>query len=249
MSREKKYLFLFFTTLIVLVGCQNYSSNSSADGPGYSLKLNMSRQNLTEIPEEVYEMTELKILKLFHNKIDSISPKIAQLKNLEKLYLGKNQLKYLPKEISELKNLKILSVGYNELEELPASIGEMTELEQLWVDQNRLKAFPKELGQLENLKTLKANYNFIDTLYKEVFDAKNLEFIHLERNRINSIPNSISQLTGLKELYINNAGFLLNLPESLCDLRRMEVLAIDRTTVVPSCLLTMRTTRLQIIVK
>lgn len=249
MRKQKKYFFILGFLPILLFGCQQMAMNSTTDVKGNPEKLNLSRQHLTAIPEEVYEMVDLKVLKLYQNNIDSISPKIGQLKNLEKLYLGKNNLKHLPQEIKELKNLKILSIAYNKIEELPSSIGEMTNLEQLWANQNQLTELPKEMGKLENLKNLKLQFNLIDTLYEEVFDARGLEFIYLQQNRLNFLPESISELSKLKELYMNNAGFLLALPEAMCNLRNMEVLVIDRTTVVPTCLLTQQTTRLQISVR
>ena len=69
--------------------------------------LNLSRQNLTEIPEYVYEIKNLKTLKLYGNSLDSISYRIGELENLEELFIGKNNLKTLPKEneiIYQLKN-------------------------------------------------------------------------------------------------------------------------------------------------
>ena len=68
--------------------------------------LNYSRQGLTDFPEEAFLNPNLKVLRLYGNKIDSIPDQIGQFVHLEKLYLGKNNIRYLPSSISKLKNLR-----------------------------------------------------------------------------------------------------------------------------------------------
>ena len=46
-----------------------------------AMVLNLSRKNLTEIPEYVYEIKNLKTLKLYGNSLDSISYRIGELEN------------------------------------------------------------------------------------------------------------------------------------------------------------------------
>lgn len=209
--------------------------------------INLSRQGLEEIPEEVFERKDLKILRLYGNKIRNISPRIAELTELEELYIGRNQLKELPPEIGRLKKLKILSAQYNDIEALPAEIGEMEQLEQLILNQNRLRTLPPQIGKLQTLKNLQLKYNFLISLPSEIGDCKQLEFVYLNQNRLEALPDSFGKLVSLKELYLAYSGFLVTLPESFCDFRMLEVLEIDGTTAIPPCLLVLRTNRLQII--
>ena len=62
-------------------------------------QINLSRKGLTEIPDEVFENTDVRVLRLYGNNIDSIPERIGELVNLERLYLGKNDIKSLPKSI------------------------------------------------------------------------------------------------------------------------------------------------------
>ncbi len=212
-----------------------------------SEKANLNRNHYKVIPDELYEKTQLKELHLYENELDSLSYKIAQLENLEELYIGKNKLKKLPDEICRLKKLRILSIQYNELEELPDSIGQLDNLEQLILNQNRLTTLPKSIGQLKKLQILQVNWNFLTELPVELYSAQNLRYIDLGRNRLTVIPEQLSQLQKLNYLKLKDAGILLQLPESICELRRLETLEIDMNTVLPVCLRTQKTTRLQII--
>ena len=68
-------------------------------------ELYLSSNKLTQIPEFITRLKNLKILDLSNNLIEEISPKIAELKNLELLRLSNNPLSSLPSEIGELRNL------------------------------------------------------------------------------------------------------------------------------------------------
>lgn len=209
--------------------------------------LNLNKLGLTEIPEEVYSMKNLKVLRLYGNKIDSISPRIQELTNLEKLYIGKNKLTHFPPEIGQLKNLKLLSAQYNDIRFLTSSIGKLDSLEQLILNQNQLTSLPVEIGGMKNLKSLQLNFNWISFIPEEIGNCRKLEFVYLNRNNLTAIPASFEHLTQLRELHLVNAGSLVDLPEGLCKLRRLELLEIDLLTVVPTCLLVMQTTRLRIL--
>lgn len=209
--------------------------------------INLSKKGLTEIPEEVFMNPSLKVLKLYGNRLDSIPSRIGELVNLEKLFIGRNNIKSLPESIGKLKKLKILSAQYNELTGLPEAIGDLESLEQLVLNQNKLETLPSTLGNLKKLVVLQVKFNELKSLPKEIGDCENLQFIHLSRNYLEEIPIEFEKLRKLRELYVVNAGILLVLPESLCGLRYFEVLEIDGTIVVPTCLLVQQTTRLQII--
>lgn len=236
-----KLTYIFFC-LVVLLGCRGVSQLEDTSRE----RLVLDRLKLRTIPEEVFEMNNLKELHLYGNLLDSIDPRIARLQSLEKLYIGRNNLKTLPKEIAQLKNLKLLSAQYNEIDSLPAEIGQLVNLEQLILNQNELRYLPNEIGQLKNLKSIQLNFNWLQALPESIGDCERLEFIYLNRNELEKLPESMGKLTQLRELRLHRAGNLVELPENLCDLRRFEYLEIDQTTAVPPCLLVRQTTRLRI---
>lgn len=211
--------------------------------------LNLSKKGLREIPKSVFENKQLKVLKLFGNEISEIPSRIAELENLEELYIGKNNLKSLPPEIGKLKNLKILSVQYNSITSLPSEIGDMENLEQLWLNQNNLKFLPSEIGKLKKLVRLQVEFNFLTKIPSELGECESLGFIFLGRNNLVEIPEELGKLNHLKEIYLAGAGALVDVPESFCYLRYLEILEIDKTTSIPACLLVHQASRLRIIQK
>lgn len=234
-------LFIFLVVNVLVSSC------SSILTMGDSTAIDLSKKGLTEIPTDVFNKTETRVLRLFGNQIDSISYRIGELQNLEELYIGRNNLKTLPKEIGQLKNLKILSLQYNQLDSLPNEIGNLENLETLWLDQNRLVELPDSIGKLKNLKTLQVRFNRLESLPEELGLCEKLSILQLNRNNLIELPEALGKLTQLREIYLSGAGALVQIPESFCDLRYLEILEISQSSVVPACLLVLQANRLKII--
>ncbi|MDP4637843.1 MAG: leucine-rich repeat domain-containing protein [Crocinitomicaceae bacterium] len=233
---------LFFLIIaIILTSCGAVSPMAS------NVKLDLSRSGLIQIPAEVFENKELKVLKLFGNQLDSVSSRIGELVNLEELYIGKNNLTTLPKEIGQLKNLKILSLQYNEIDSLPNEIGGLENLETLWLDQNRLISLPDSIGKLKKLKVLQVRFNRLETLPAGLGECEMLSLLYLNRNNLTALPKEMGNLKQLREIYLAGSGALNQIPESFCDLRYLEILEISQSNVLPACLLVLKANRLQII--
>lgn len=67
----------------------------------------------TSIPPEIWNLVNLKGLKLTTNYLTSLPPEIWNLVNLTGLWLGNNSLTSLPLEICNLKNITWLVLGDN----------------------------------------------------------------------------------------------------------------------------------------
>jgi internalin A len=93
------------------------------------------------------------------NQLSSLPPEIVQLTNLQFLNLGSNQLSSLPPEIVQLTNLQFLDLGSNQLSSLPPEFGQLTNLQTLYLSNNQLSSLPREIRQLSNLKKLDLRRN------------------------------------------------------------------------------------------
>jgi len=125
--------------------------------------------------KELYESGE--IYSVDHVNFDGwglefIPQEIFELKNLRTLSLEFNQIKNIPDDISELKLLKYLYLCYNQLKELPESIGNLTSLKGLNLIHNNLSTLPKTMRNLKNLKHIYVRGTKIKKAPKFIKNAK-----------------------------------------------------------------------------
>jgi hypothetical protein len=73
----------------------------------------LNNNDLTSIPPEIGQLTNLQDLCLKNNELTYLPPEIGQLTNLQYLYLNNNELMFLPPEIRQLKKLKYFSLCRN----------------------------------------------------------------------------------------------------------------------------------------
>ncbi|MFM6580385.1 MAG: COR domain-containing protein [Dolichospermum sp.] len=102
------------------------------------------------------EVTELD---LSNNQISSLPPEIVQLTNLQSLDIYNNQISSLPREIGQLTNLQSLDIYNNQISSLPREIFQLTNLQSLNIYNNQISSFPREIGQLTNLQSLDLRNN------------------------------------------------------------------------------------------
>ena len=79
---------------------------------GGDTKLDISGMALTEVPEDVFSLTQLESLDISGNRITSLE-KIGSLLNLKNLYAQNNKIASLPKGLLELENLENLRLDGN----------------------------------------------------------------------------------------------------------------------------------------
>jgi len=101
------------------------------------------------------DLAELQVLDLHKNCLDKLPEDIGRLTNLKVLYLQQNKLKGLPTTIGNLTNLATLNLSENNLKEIPVSISSLRSLKTLDLRSNpKLKKIPKELAALQCLETV-----------------------------------------------------------------------------------------------
>lgn len=109
--------------------------------------LNLTKNQLENLPVEIGKLVNLKILFLNRNELQCLPPAIGRLIGLLWLSLDHNQLQSLPAEIGQLMKLQKLSITNNRLFTLPSEIGQLQDLDQLFIEENRFQFLPEWLNE------------------------------------------------------------------------------------------------------
>jgi len=110
--------------------------------------VNGVNQQLTQLPEDIGQLANLKQLYLEWNNLTSLPSSFSQLSNLENLAISNNWLIALPNDFGNLTELSFLDLGYNQIAEIPESIGNLLNIEYLWLFNNQLSSVPETICDL-----------------------------------------------------------------------------------------------------
>ncbi len=190
------------------------------------------RNQLTTLPAEIGQLTQLQRLYLEGNQLTTLPAEIGQLTQLQRLYLEGNQLTTLPAEIGQLTHLQGLYLEGNQLTTLPAEIGQLTQLQRLFLDGNQLTTLPAEIGQLTQLQRLYLEGNQLTTLPAEIGQLTQLQRLYLEGNQLTTLPAEIGQLTQLQRLFLEE-NQIKTLPDSIGKLEKLEILLLGKNPLQP----------------
>jgi GTPase SAR1 family protein len=106
MARDEAYLLaeekidLVYRSLLVELDLGNYGEN---------------KPKLTELPETIGQLTELRALNIPYNQLTTLPESIAQLTRLEEMNLSNNQLADIPSFFVQFTNLRFLNLNDNPL--------------------------------------------------------------------------------------------------------------------------------------
>jgi Leucine-rich repeat (LRR) protein len=203
-------------------------SDSSKDELAKQLMRPLNRQfgihdaKLVEIPEIIFEWTDLEVLRLDVNLIRCIPSTIALLAQLTELTLSSNRLTSLLPPLSDM-------VDHRETNREGEENGKNGD-----VDSTTSRMGGRGIFDLTSLHKLNLNSNQIESLPEDLTRLVNLTHLNLSANRLQSLP-SLRGLTQLSVLVvtINRLTSLPPLPSSLVvlaagrnDLRRFEPVVI-----------------------
>ncbi len=202
-----------------------------------SLKKEYIGNQLSSLPKEISQLTNLQTLGLSDCQITEIPAEIAQLTNLQTLDLRRNQIKEIPAEIAQLTNLQTLDLSRNQIKEIPAEIAQLTNLQTLHLHNNQIREIPAAITQLTNLQTLHLGINQIKEIPAVIAQLTNLQKLYLNNNQIAEIPAAIAQLTNLQELYLG-ANKITEIPDTIAQLTNLQDLFLDsnQITEIPAAI-------------
>lgn len=101
-------------------------------------------------------------LNLSHNNLDELPDSLSNLKNIKVLNLSNNKFMKIPNALSGLCNLESLILENNKITEIPSFISKLPDLEFIYLDGNSLK-YPPCIGNLSLDSDKKGYYHFISS--------------------------------------------------------------------------------------
>ncbi|XP_076219887.1 leucine-rich repeat and calponin homology domain-containing protein 1 isoform X2 [Aptenodytes patagonicus] len=178
-----------------------------------TVRADLSKNRLTEVPTELCHFVSLETLNLYHNCIKIIPEAIVNLQMLTYLNLSRNQLSSLPACLCGLP-LKVLIASNNKLGSLPEEIGQLKQLMELDVSCNEITALPQQIGQLKSLKELNVRRNYLEVLPQELVQLPLVKF-DFSCNKVLVIPICFRKMVQLQVLLLENNP-LQSPPAQIC---------------------------------
>lgn len=200
------------------------------------ISLDLERNFISVIPDNISLLKSLSILTLRCNKIRELPANLPQ--TLKILDISSNDFETFPESVNNLPNLLQLDISYNKLKTLPSSINNLKSIKKINLSSNSLKIVDINL---KNLRTLNLKYNEILELH---LNDCNIENLYLTDNKISNITdplnslkvldldqNPITQLNfiskNLSSLILSNAK-LTSLPKVILSLEKLEKLNLSK---------------------
>ena len=200
-------------------------------------KKNRKGNRLTAIPQEIFQLANLKELHIPFNKITVIPDAIANLANLTSLDLGSNKITEIPDEITNLANLTRLDLYDNQITVIPDAITQLVNLTSLVLWGNKIMVISDEITNLANLTRLDLYDNQITAIPDAITQLANLTSLVLWGNKITAIPDAISQLANLQKLDLRN-NKITAIPDAISQLANLQKLDLrnNRITAIPDAI-------------
>eukprot|EP00873_Tetraselmis_striata_P022741 jgi/Tetstr1/443005/TSEL_031065.t1 len=164
--------------------------------------LELSSNNLSDLPDEVVLLRYVRKLHMKYNKLTRLPPILTKLQQLQCLELSGNQLEELEDNLPQFKHVTELDLSGNLLRRLPESIVKMPALTHLQLENNRLESLPESIDELKTLVRLDVSTNSLTLLPQSMGKLKRIQRIDAANNRLVRVPPCMGHCKTLKEFNV-----------------------------------------------
>jgi internalin A len=161
---------------------------------------------LSELPDELFELTHLVKLDLRGNKFSDLSERIQSLRQLKEIFLADNEFHVFPAVVLSLPSLEVLDVANNYIQEIPDAISALSSLHYLRIGSNPIAQLPPAIGALPQLQILLANDLRLEGFPLCVCNTASLKRLDLSYNNISEIPFEFTKLTNLRHVVLDKCA-------------------------------------------
>jgi hypothetical protein len=168
--------------------------------------LDLSKNNLSSLPNEFKEFKKLKIAFFSENNFEVFPEVLAECHSLTMVGFKSNRIKSIP-ENAFPKSLRWLILTDNQLTKIPDSIGDCYKLQKCAIAGNQLKTLPESMRNCINLELLRVSANLLDEVPSWLVELPSLSWLAIDGNPYisNRFLNEQSlENVVFEELTINN---------------------------------------------
>jgi len=152
---------------------------------------------LTEFPLEILELADtLEILDLSGNDLSELPDRITELTKLKIIFFAQNKFTEFPKILKNFSVLNMIGFKSNQIDTVPEHAFP-PQLNWLILTDNKIKVLPKSIGDVTLLQKCALAGNQLKELPNEMANCKNLELLRVSANELDSIPNWLFELPKL----------------------------------------------------
>jgi tRNA A-37 threonylcarbamoyl transferase component Bud32 len=161
-----------------------------------STQLKLS-EGLTEFPLEILTLADsLEILDLSNNALTSLPNELIQLSKLKIIFASQNKFEHLPDVLGEMLSLDMVGFKSNQIKQVSEN-SLPTQLRWLILTDNQIEKLPNSLGQRPRLQKLALAGNRLTSLPETLANADNLELIRISANQLTECPEQLLSLPKL----------------------------------------------------
>ena len=150
-------------------------------------KLDLSGNNLNELPEDLGRLKKLKILFCSENLFTVLPAVLADCPLLDIVGFKSNRITEVPARALN-PNIRWLILTNNNIAKLPASIGKCSRMQKLMLAGNRLTELPVELSNCRNLSLLRISANRLSRFPQWLLSMPKLSWLAFSGNLFNVKP-------------------------------------------------------------
>jgi hypothetical protein len=182
--------------------------------------LNVQTHNWTILPDAIYEMNALKVMKINHGPLGTLPSSINEMfKKLKVLDFSYNKLTVVPETTGEMK-LSSMTLSNNNLAFLPHSVWVNENIFYIELDNNNISIISASIENALSLSHIFLSNNSLTEIPNQLFEL-NVITLFIDGNKLCHIPSVIGQSVNLRHLKLNNNRNISNVPESIGKLARL----------------------------